>query len=391
MNAPTRHRGKVMSKTQADVIVLGLGAMGSAAAYHLAVRGRSVIGIDRYKPGHRFGSSHGHTRIIREAYFEAPEYVPLIRQAYTLWRELEQESGRKLLSQLGVLSIGHPDSEIVAGVIRSSALYGIACESFDHQQIAERYPGFNPADEMTGVFEPTGGILAPEACIDAYLTLARNHGATIQDGEHVRSWSTSASGVEVVTEHDTYRADRLVITAGPWAIDLLRDLRLPIEPWRVFFAHYDSVKRDLFTPDVCPITIWDTRKDGSYYIVPYLPSQGLKVGRHDSGTPVHPDTMKRTVDVDELRAQTEVIERLMPGGTGRVLEAETCIYTMTPDGHFIIDTHPEHENVSFATGFSGHGYKFASVIGAVMADLAEHGRTSHPIGFLASDRFDERR
>jgi sarcosine oxidase len=375
-----------MSKPQSDVIVLGLGGMGAAAAYHLASRGKSVIGIDRYQPGHRYGSSHGKTRIIREAYFEAPEYVPLVRRAYQLWRELENDSGESLLSIHGLLTLGMSDSELVTGVLKSSEMYGIACESFGRDEVMSRFPGVVPSEGMIGVYEPTGGLLDPEKCIDVHLELARKHGAVIRDGERVTSWRSTTSGVEVITDQDTYRAEQLVIMAGPWTGEILNELSLPLECWRVFFAHYDSVKRDYYTPDVFPITLWDT-PDGDFYVIPYLPGQGMKVGRHDAGDVVDPETMKRTVDVAELRQQTETIERFMPGSTGRVLEAETCIYTVTPDHHFIIDRHPELENVMFACGFSGHGYKFASVVGEVMADLAEHGRTQHPIGFLSADRF----
>jgi sarcosine oxidase len=375
-----------MSKPQADVIVLGLGGMGAAASYHLAARGKSVIGIDRYQPGHRYGSSHGKTRIIREAYFEAPEYVPLVRRAYQLWRELENDAQTSLLSIHGLLTVGNANSELVAGVLKSSEMYGIACESLDREDITRRFPGAVPAEDMIGVFEPTGGLLDPEKCIDVHLNLARANGAVIRDGERVTSWRSIPAGVEVVTDQDTYRAEQLVVAAGPWTGEILSDLNLPLECWRVFFAHYDSVKRDYFTPDVFPITLWDTT-GGSYYSIPYLPGQGMKVGRHDSGEVVDPETMKRTVDVAELRHQTETIERYMPGSTGRVLEAETCIYTVTPDHHFIIDRHPEFENVTFACGFSGHGYKFASVVGEIMADMCESGRTEHPIGFLSADRF----
>lgn len=360
--------------------------MGAATAFHLASRGKSVIGIDRYQPGHRYGSSHGKTRIIREAYFEAPEYVPLVRRAYQLWRELENDSRQSLLSIHGLLTMGKPDSELVNGVLKSSEMYGIACESLDRAEIMQRFPGAVPTEDMIGVYEPTGGLLDPEKCIDVHLELARRHGASIRDGERVTTWRSTSNGVEVVTDQDTYRAEQLVVTAGPWTGRILSDLDLPLECWRVFFAHYDSVKRDYYTPDVFPITLWDTPA-GNYYAIPYLQGQGVKVGRHDSGDVADPESMKRTVDVGELRHQTETIERYMPGSTGRVLEAETCIYTVTPDHHFIIDRHPEHTNVTFACGFSGHGYKFASVVGEIMADLSEHGRTEHPIGFLSIDRF----
>ncbi len=383
---PTKIPGERMSKPHADVIVLGLGGMGAAIANHLTSRGMSVVGIDRYQPGHRFGSSHGKTRIIREAYFEAPEYVPLVRRAYQLWRELENDTGQKLLNIHGLLTVGGENSELVNGVLKSSEMYGIACETLDNAEIRRRFPGAVPSDDMHGVFEPTGGLLNPEQCIEAHLSLARARGAVIRDGERVVRWRGDESAVEVKTDQDTYHASHLVVAAGPWTSELLADLNLPLERWRVFYAHYDSVKRDLFTPDAFPISLWDT-PTGAYYTIPYLPGQGMKVGRHDAGDVVDPDTMKRTVDVAELRSQTQTIDRYMPGSTGRVLEAETCIYTVTPDHHFIIDRHPEHANVSYACGFSGHGYKFATVIGEVMADLVEHGRSEHPIGFLSADRF----
>jgi sarcosine oxidase len=377
----------MIHENHADVLVLGLGAMGSAALYHLARRGHSVIGIDRYAPGHRFGSSHGHTRIIREAYFEAPEYVPLVRRAYSNWRELEAESGQHLLAILGVVSVGARDSEIVCGVLKSSELYGVPCELLEGDDLSCRFPGIDPPDGMVGVFEATGGVLDPEACIRAHLSLAASRGARVLYAEPVTFWEATATSVRVGTAKREYTADRLIVAAGAWTSTLLPDLSLPLEPWRVFYAHYDSTNRERYTPENCPISIWDT-PEGDYYVVPYLDERGLKAGRHDAGQPVDPDDMNREVHDHETAELSTVLEKLMPGSTGPVLEAETCIYTMTPDQHFIIDRHPEHDQVVYACGFSGHGYKFASVFGEILADLAIHGRTTHPIGFLAADRFE---
>jgi sarcosine oxidase len=378
-----------MQSSDCDVIVLGLGAMGSAAAWHLARRGRSVIGLDRYRPGHHFGSSHGHTRIIREAYFEAPEYVPLVRRAYQNWRALEAESGRHLLTTLGVVSVGAPDSEIVRGVLRSSELYGVPCERLERDDLVRRFPGIDPPEGMVGVYEPTGGVLDPEACIRANLELASQHGAVFRHEEQIVSWQADGNGVRVTSSHGDYRASRLVVAAGAWTGKILPDLNLPLTPLRVIFAHFDSANPRRYAPESCPISIWDTT-DGAFYVVPFLSGQGLKAGRHDAGLPVDPDTMDRRVNAQEVAVLAGSIERLMPGATGEVLLAETCIYTMTPDQHFIIDRHPEHKQVIYACGFSGHGYKFASVFGEVLADLAVDARTLHPIGFLAADRFDSR-
>jgi sarcosine oxidase len=369
-----------------DVIVLGLGAMGSAAAYHAARRGQRVLGLDAHPRGHDLGSSHGRTRMIREAYYEAPEYVPLVQRAYALWRDLEAESGRSLLRITGGLYLGRPDSELVAGVLASARQHGLAHDELDAAEVTARFPGFRPTEDQIGVYEANAGILEPEACVGAHLDLAARHGAELRHAEAVRRWSPDGDGVRVETEQGSYRADRLVITAGPWAAEVLAELRLPLTVWRLVNAHFEPTRPELFDVARCPVHLLSV-PEGLYGGFPALPGQGVKLGRHDIGEVCGPHTIRREIDDGEVEELRTVFERYLPGSAGPLLWSFTCMYTMTPDHHFILDRHPQHTQVTYACGFSGHGFKFATVIGEILADLALDGSTRHPIGFLAADRF----
>lgn len=369
-----------------DVIVVGLGAMGSATAYHLAKRGYRVLGLDAYTRGHKNGSSHGTTRIIREAYFEAPEYVPLVQRAYVLWREVEAESGRHLLTITGGLNIGTPESAFVSGARMSAQLHHLPYEELTNADVAGRFPAFRLPDGIVAIFEPTAGILAPEACVFAHLDLAARHGAAIRHGEPARRWSTDGEGVRVETERDSYTASRLVITAGPWAGEVLADVGLPLRVQRIVNVHFAPTAPALFMPERCPVYLMQV-PEGDYYGFPALPGEGVKIGRHDIGEVTTPHTIRRDVDPEEIAMLRDVLDRYMPGAAGDVLWTLTCMYTNTPDRHFVLDRHPAHGNVVYGAGFSGHGFKFASAIGEVLADLAMEGTTRHDIGFLSAARF----
>jgi sarcosine oxidase len=369
-----------------DVIVLGLGGMGSATAYHLARRGRRVLGLDAHPRGHSQGSSHGRSRIIREAYFEAPEYVPLVQRAYALWRELEAESGESLLRITGGLNLGDPDGEHVQGTLASARQHGLQCERLTADDVRRRFPGFRPTDDLVAVYEPNAGYLRPEACVGAHLDLAARHGADLHHAEQVRSLEPDGEGVTVHTAAATYLADRLVITAGPWAGEVLGDASPPLEVRRIVNVHFEPARPELFGPERCPIYIWDV-PEGTYYGIPTLPGEGLKFGRHDIGEVCTPHTIRRDVDAREIEMLRRVLDRYMPGAAGEVKWSLTCMYTLTPDLHFVLDRHPAHPQIVYGCGFSGHGFKFASVIGEVLADLATDGRTDHPIGFLSAARF----
>ena len=373
--------------TPHDVIVLGLGGMGSAAAYQLASRGRRVLGLDAFERGHARGSSHGRTRIIRQAYYEAPEYVPLVQRAYQLWRELEVESGRGLLRITGGLNVGRPDGALVAGALASARQHGLPYEYLEPTVVAERFPAFRLTDDLVAVHEPEAGILEPEACVGVHLDLAARHGADLRHGERARGWSVDGSGVRVDTDRGAYTAERLVIAAGPWASELLADLQLPLAVQRVVNVHFEPIRPELFGPDRCPVHIWEI-PEGQYYGIPALPEQGVKFGRHDAGEICNPHTIRRDVDAEEIEALRTVLDRYLPGAAGDVKWTLTCMYTNTPDRHFVIDRHPRHDQVVYACGFSGHGFKFASVVGETLADLATAGETRHPIAFLSAGRLD---
>jgi len=369
-----------------EVIVLGLGGMGSAAAYHLARRGRRVLGLDAFARGHHNGSSHGRSRGIREAYGESPAYVPLVQRAYALWRELEAETGQHLLTITGGISIGPAESGFGASQKAAADQYGLTIEELGSEEIMARWSGFRVPDGYIGMYDPHTGFLLPEPCVAAHLDLAATHGAVLHHGEPVRRWSPDGTGIRVETETAAYTADALVITAGPWAGEVLADLHLPLEPWRMYNVYFAPTRPELFGPDRFPV--YGLRgSEGSYYGVPMLPGDGLKIGRHDQGDVCTPETARRTITPEEIAVMRAVLDAYMPGAAGAVLAATTCLYTMTPDSHFIIDRHPEHARVAYAAGFSGHGFKFSAAIGEVMADLVTDGTTRCPIGFLSASRF----
>lgn len=369
-----------------DVIVIGLGGMGSAVAAQAAQRGARVLGIDAYAPGHALGSSHGDGRIIREAYFEAPEYVPLVQRAYALWRELEAATDRELLTITGGLTIGAPESEFVAGAHRSAREHGLAHEYLDHREVGARFPGFALPESMVAVYEPNAGILQPEDCIAAHLEVAQRHGAELRFEEPVTAWAADGSGVRVETLEGSYHAGRLVIAAGPWAGEVLAGLGLPLQPVRIVNAHFASTNPEPFRVGSCPVYLF-SGPEGDYYGFPWIEGQGVKIGRHDIGEPCTPATIRRGIDAEEIEMLRAALDRYLPGASGHVMKTLTCMYTNTPDRHFILDRVEDCPQVVYGCGFSGHGYKFASAIGEVLAELALEGRTRHDIAFLAAARF----
>lgn len=365
-----------------DVILAGLGAMGSAAAFHLARRGQRVLGLDRFAPPHTFGSSHGQTRIIREAYFEHPAYVPLVQRAYDLWAELERISGRRLLRQTGGLLLGAPDGVVISGARRSARQHGLRCELLTGPEVRRRYPMFEPDDGMIGLWEPRAGVLYAEACVEAHLSGARAQGADLKFHEPVRRWTPDGAGVRVTTTHQTYAAGQLVLTAGPWATTLLAGLRLPLTVERQVLFWFDpGAGRALFQPEACPVHIWETAPGRYFYGFPDL-GRGVKLARHHEGEMVDPDTVRREVSVDEVESMRAVVRRYLPRADGALREAATCLYTNTPDGHFLIDRHPAHPAVLIASPCSGHGFKFSSAVGEVLMELVRDGRTRLDVGLF---------
>ena len=369
-----------------DVIVLGLGVMGASAAWQLAGRGARVLGIDAHPRGHVLGSSHGRSRIIREAYYEAVEYVPLVQRAFGQWRDLEAEAGASLLQMTGCLNIGRPGTPVVDGVIASVGAHRLEAEVLDASAMGRRFPAFRLPDDQVGVYQPNAGILDADACVGALLDGAARRGATILHAEAVMSWRAAGDGVVVETGTATYRAGRLVITAGPWSAAVLADLGLPLQAVRQYVTHFEPDEPARFTAPTCPAFIWSV-PEGDIYGIPYLRGSGMKFGGHDPGEPCTPETARREIGSEEVDLVRGIVERCLPGSTGAFIAAQACLYTLTPDRHFIVDRHPAHPQVSFAAGTSGHGFKFGPTVGEVLADFALAGETRHDVGFLAAARF----
>jgi len=377
-----------------DAIVIGTGGMGAAALMHLAARGARVCGLDRFPPGHDRGSSHGQTRLIRLAYFEHPDYVPLLRRAYELWRELETVSGRPLLTESGLLMAGPPDGEVIAGAVASATIHSLPIERMTSREAMGRWPSLRLPEPWAAVHEAQAGYLFVEDCVRAHAAEAVRLGARIEHGDAVRGWRTvgtdgSDGHVVVETDRRTYAADRLVVTAGAWASDLLQVPSLPLRVLRksLFWYEPEAAVRTRHAAGTMPCFAFDTTA-GFFYGFPAIDARGLKIAEHTGGTPVaDPLAVDRAIDAGERARVEAVLAAHLPGAGGRMNEHAVCLYTMSPDGHFVVGLHPEHSRVAIAAGFSGHGFKFASVMGEILADLVLVGKTDHPIGFLSPKRF----
>ena len=370
-----------------DVIIAGVGGMGSAAAYHLAARGLRVLALEQHDLGHGFGSSHGLTRIIRLAYFEDPSYVPLLRRAFTLWRELEQGLPEPLLHVTGGLDVGAEGSVVFEGSRRSCREHHLPHEVLDATALARRVPGWRPADNLMAVFQPDAGFLTPERCIRAHADRARDHGAVIHTHETVRGYTASGGRVHVRTDRADYEAGQLVLTAGAWMADLAPSLAPLLTPERQVLGWFDVADRARFAPSAFPVFVLEA-EEGTFYGFPEYGVPGFKIGRyHHLYEKVHPATMDRTVGARDEAALRAAVARYVPDANGPLRSSATCLFTNTPDEHFIVDRAPDTPEVLLVSPCSGHGFKFSSVMGEICADLVQHGRTSHDIGLFRLARF----
>lgn len=360
--------------------------MGSAACAALARRGLRVLGLEQHQAGHDRGSSHGETRIIRQCYFEHPDYVPLLLVAYQLWHELERSAGRQLYFPVGLLISGRPEGEAVSGARRAAALHQLALEDLSPVETARRYPVFRVPESYAAVFERDAGYLLVEECVRAQWGVACASGAELHDEEPVLEWRAEGSHVVVRTARGEHIADRLVITAGAWAGALLRDLRLPLTVSRKVAAWFPAPAIRT-APDSRMPAFYFEQDAGAFYGFPSLDGRTIKVAEHTGVEPLpDPSTVDRTVRDTELTRVRRFLTDVMPEVGTTAERTSVCLYTLSPDQHFIIDRHPEHANVVFAAGFSGHGFKFCPVVGEALADLAINGSTDLPIGFLGLQR-----
>jgi sarcosine oxidase len=373
-----------------DAIILGLGAMGSAAAQQLAQRQKRVLGVEQFVSPHDQGSSHGGTRMIRQAYWESPAYLPLVLRSYELWEKLEADAGTKLLHITGGLILGSADSQLVTGGIAAAEQHLIKYAVLSPRQAHERFPAITPLANDVAVYEGQAGYLLAEECIRAQLRLAAQSGAELHFQERVLGWSANSYGIKVSTDRCVYEAERLVITAGPWANQALPGL-LPLNVTRQVMTWIEPKGGvEPFFPGRFPVFLCDSPDHGfPGYGFPAVdgPNGGVKAAIHGSHVVCTPDTVDREVHESDLNAVIRNLSRRFPLLAGQILKATTCLYTMTPDEHFIIGLHPQFPSVSIACGFSGHGFKFAPVVGEILAQLATVGKSVHPIEIFSPARF----
>ncbi|WP_423747044.1 N-methyl-L-tryptophan oxidase (plasmid) [Haladaptatus sp. SPP-AMP-3] len=377
------------SNNRRDVIVIGVGGMGSAATYHLARRGFDVLGLERFDIPHTHGSSHGITRIIRRAYYEHPSYIPLIERAYELWDDLAERTGRPVIHRTGSIDAAPEGNIVFEGSLRSCEEHDIPHEILTGAELNERFPGYRLPDEYKALYQPDGGFIVPEESIIGHVEAAQQEGADVRARQQVLDWTeTPDGGVRVETANASYEADSLVLAAGAWNYKLADALEGLAIPERQVLAWFQPETPSLFEPDSLPV--WNiSSPEGRFYGLPIYGVPGFKLGKyHHLDEQVDPDEWNTEPGPADERLLRDFTERYFPEAAGQTMRLATCMFTNSPDEHFILDTLPDHPQVAVGAGFSGHGFKFASVIGEILADLAVEGETDHPIDMFELDRFD---
>jgi sarcosine oxidase len=379
-----------------DVIVLGVGSMGSATCHYLAKRGHRVLGLEQFEIPHDQGSHAGQSRIIRKAYFEHPNYVPLLQRAYENWKSLESDTGTQVYFPTGLLYAGKPDGVLIRGVKESAEKYSVSIEPLNTSESKIRLPQFNIPDSYDILFEPDAGFVTPERAVLLFVEQAIKHGAEIRTKEKVIEWKESGAGISVKTDKGTYNCAKLIITAGPWASQFIPQLSTKLSVTRQVIAWVNPKQYIPFELGKFPCwLIDDDSKPGMYYGFPVLPVGqmggpiGLKVAHHYPGTVTDPNNVNRISSADDETNLIYALNKFLPEGYKSMHVLKTCLYTNTSDENFVIDFLPGYDNVVIAAGFSGHGFKFASVIGEIMTDLAMNGNTRMPIEFLNINRFND--
>ncbi|MFJ5713062.1 N-methyl-L-tryptophan oxidase [Neobacillus sp. NPDC093127] len=374
-----------------ETIVIGAGSMGMSTGYFLAKRGVKTLLIDAFDPPHTYGSHHGDTRMIRHAYGEGASYVPLVLQAQKLWGELEEEAGERLFYQTGVLNIGKSDLPFVQEVVHSAETHSLSLEYFKPDEIMREWPGIHVPEDYVGCYESSSGVLLSETAIAAYRKQAQEYGAELRTHSKVRDIQIRNHEVQVKTDTHTYYADSLVLTAGAWMGKILADtgLSIPVRPIRKTISWF-ACNEEMYKSDVFPAFNYHFGGE-IYYGFPSFDHSGLKVGRHDQGIEVDPDCVKRefgSIPEDEEDVR-RFLKHYMREAEGKLLKGAVCMYTVTPDEHFIIDHHPNYSHVVMAGGFSGHGFKFASAIGEQLSQLVIDGTSTLDLSLFSLSRFNK--
>ncbi len=379
-----------MASAPYDVVVAGIGGMGSAAAAHCAARGARVLGVEQFPRGHQFGASSGKTRIIRRAYFEDAAYVPLLDRSYALWHELEAETGEHVMCLDGMLTAGFRGSEVVAGAESAAKLHDLKVEYWDAKDIRTRYPALHVEDDDYGVFEPEGGFIIPEASVSAHTAVAEKHGAELRYETCVGRWSSDSDILRVELSDGTLvRTSRLILTLGPWFQKTMESLGVAMRVQRNVVAWFRPEVP--LGPRELPTFLMDRRGlPARFYGFPDV-GDGVKGALHGYGAMTEADSLDREIDPrNDIEPIASAFENWAPGAAHSFLEAKACMYSLTPDEHFIVDRHPTNPRVVICGGFSGHGFKFVPVIGEIAADLALKGGTDHDIRFLSIKRFKDK-
>ena len=372
-----------------DVTIVGLGGMGSAILSHCARRGAAVAGLEQFAPAHDLGSSHGKSRMIRKAYFEDPAYVPLLLRAYDLWRELEDRTGQELLQITGLLMVGHEAAEIITGAQRAAREHNLPLESLSTRELRARYPMLRVQDDEIGAFEPDGGVLDPERCVQAHLDEAGKAGAQMRFGIAMQNWEATDDGFVVrLADGECIESRALVLSLGPWFQETLGRLGVAIRVQRNVQAWFEPAT-DVYNAGRFPAFLLERiGLPAPLYGFPDF-GHGVKAAFHAHGDLSKADEIVREVDPHrDVEPVRRTMEAWMPGATATFRAAKVCPYSLTPDGHFVVDRHPEHPGLVLCGGFSGHGFKFAPVIGEIAADLALAGTTRQEIAFLSLRRFE---
>ncbi|MGO2132508.1 MAG: N-methyl-L-tryptophan oxidase [Halomonas sp.] len=377
-----------------DVIVIGLGAMGSAAAYQLSKRGQRVLGIEQFYPAHDKGSSHGSTRIIRRSSFEHPSYVPIAARSYEIWEELEQATSRKLVTNTGGFFIGAPDENYVKGSIESARTHGIEHEVLNAEELNRRFPQITARADQVAYYEPAMGVVKPEASIIAQQQLAQQNGADLHFGETVLEWSADADRdwVQVRTDEATYEARRLVFTIGAWAPHLLGNMELPIEIERHWLFWYEPKDGSLneFRSGTFPLVNVIADDGVAFSSWPVFGSDRVMKATFIEGSAklCTPETMNsEEVSPQEIKRMEHALRQYVFKGAGRLVSTGACMFTNTPDRNFVLSLHPEYSNISVATAMSGHGFKYSAAVGEILAELAINGSTKYDIKIFDPLRF----
>jgi sarcosine oxidase len=367
-----------------DAIVLGLGGMGSSALYHLAKDGHNVLGIDQFSKAHDLGSSHGQSRLIRQAYFEHEDYVPLLKRSYVLWEELEKLSGMNLFQRNGLIIFGPEHGAILQGIKKSAKLHNIPVDFVPPESCLEKYGKyFSIPDDFSGAYESNAGYLEVESCVLAHLNSAEKLGAKIHTNTPVINWKSNSDGVEVTTSQEKYLAKKLVVTAGAWNPTLLKFDFLKVH--RVPLFWFESPKKFQLS-EKFPCFAFDMPY-GFFYGFPATPSKGLKVAPHSPGPIVPtPSKLDRSLWEEDPLETIKFMKDCIPEVKPTPIDHAICMYTMSPDEHFVIDQHPHFDNVIIGAGFSGHGFKFSPVVGEALSQIAIDGKSQHPIDFLSVSR-----